>query len=134
MEKKIFALMLLALASQVIAQNSEAVPENDLSAQFIVQIRRFVPPAAVSTAVFQCVGTLINLRHIVTAAACVNNTMAENIVVALGRVNVEWTGVEGTFHRVERVTDHPSFNADNQRSNNVAVLRVNFQFDGWQCR
>lgn len=122
MKFQAFVCILSALLTQVLCQTSVELGPEDPAQLFTVQIRNFSFPA-LENATFLCTGTIIDLRHVVTAASCVLRN-SNDMIVVYGSVNKTWTAESGNFEYLEWVQIHPQFQDNNPRANNIAVLRV----------
>jgi hypothetical protein len=88
------------------------------SHQFVTHVMLYEKDQ-IATARFRCAATIIDLRHVLTTAACVKLPVDTNLAV----------GVQGIFDEVglqvvesEKVFIHPKFGSN--EVNNIAVVRV----------
>jgi len=76
-----------------------------------------------------CGGTLVNSRHIVTAAHCTHNKTANSIAVTIGDHNISETATEPEerWISVEEIIEHPGYDGD--VVNDIAVIRLAEEVD-----
>jgi trypsin len=79
-----------------------------------------------------CVGTVLDLNHVLTAAHCVTNINGQLqnafwFTVIAGDININPQSVRREVRNVTRMYVHHNYNW-NTRNNDLAVLRVNVPF------
>lgn len=113
-------LVIFALAHQSTAQ----VPVNDTRfGSFNVQFRYFLYSENVRP-VFKGLGTLITLRHVLTAASLVSDLPVNRFVVNVGSTALPGTVDDSEGTTLIEIDIHPDFKNDNNLNANVAVAKV----------
>lgn len=90
--------------------------------RFIASIRKRPVGHNVYETDFLCVGVLISLTHVLTAATCVRYLATAELVVLVGSLEMNSIG-DGSSHVVEEIIIHPDFNAQRHKDN-IALLKV----------
>lgn len=71
----------------------------------------------------RCGGSIIDNKHILTAAHCVQRISPSSITIKVGAH--DYAGSVGTQHTVARIVDHPSYESPGRFSNDMSILELN---------
>lgn len=95
------------------------VPTNDPSRLYMAQIRG----QNTTGTWIRCTGVFIRDNHVLTAATCVQDVTAANLLIFSGSADV-FLNSSATLHRGVAVTTHPNFLSSLPLLNNLAVIEV----------
>jgi secreted trypsin-like serine protease len=123
MSLKVFAVLsLIALGS---AQTTVNIPLNDPeTGSFNVQIRHYDQPFELGSSQFKCIGSVISLKCVLTAASCVIEKQASEVVIVVGSTTLDWNNDNGEVQLIEKIAVHPNYNKEQPLVANLAILFV----------
>jgi Trypsin len=107
-----------------VIQSSAQIPVNDTHfGSFNVQVRYF-SSSENSRAEFQCLGCLISLKHVLTAASCVSSLVINRVLLNVGSTALLGDGDDSVAKTLIAIDCHPEFKEGQPLKANIAVLTV----------
>jgi secreted trypsin-like serine protease len=100
---------------------SPAAPAQAISGGTVADITQYPYTVSVQAPVIMCAGALVDLRHVVTTATCVDFLNPEDVSVHAGSSKYYEGGVEKS---VTAIDIHPNYNKTNNYDSNIAVLTL----------
>jgi Trypsin len=108
----------------LIQSSSAQIPVNDTRfGSFNVQIR-YYSSLENSRAEFQCLGSLISLKHVLTAASCVSSLVVNRFLLNVGSTALLGDGDDSVAKTLIAIDCHPEFKEGQPLKANIAVLTV----------
>lgn len=89
--------------------------------RFILEIAHYDVPD-IESSEFQCVGTAVTLRHVVTAASCVDVEPSKGILVQKTETDINGPHVTSSLPVI--ISIHPDYLQSSEESSNIAVILV----------
>ena len=121
--KILFSLLLISIFVHRSCCLIQGTPVSQADARFVASVRLRSADERNFGSGFLCAAAIINSWNVVTTASCVEQRSAEDLIVAMGNVNLTRRGF---VTNVQHISIHANYS--DTFTNNIAILRLSANF------